>query len=210
MDRQHQSHPGMPPTVEIQERTARFRAVFERSRNAMFIVDDERRVRDVNEAGCQLLGAPRAWIVGRPVTEFVPPEAQAQFEELWQSLITEGLQPGEFEVKLPDGRRQAIEYCATANIVPGQHLAIICSPLAAGKLVVEAAEAIGPVSLTEREADVMALVALGRTTRQIAEELNISRETARTHTKHAMEKLGAHNRAHAVAVALSRGDLKLA
>ena len=47
-------------------------------------------------------------------------------------------------------------------------------------------------------------------TEEIAHRLAITQETARTHAKNAMNKLGARSRAHAVALALSRGELTLA
>jgi DNA-binding NarL/FixJ family response regulator len=49
---------------------------------------------------------------------------------------------------------------------------------------------------------VVTLIALGRETGQIAEELHISGETVRTHVRNAMSKLCAHTRAQLVAVAL--------
>ena len=49
--------------------------------------------------------------------------------------------------------------------------------------------------LTEREREVMALVAAGRTNDEIAAELFISPATAKTHVSRAMSKLGARDRA---------------
>ena len=60
-------------------------------------------------------------------------------------------------------------------------------------------------ALTNREREVVTLIAAGHETSQIAEELNISPETVRTHVRNAMSKLGARTRAQLVAVALSAG-----
>jgi DNA-binding NarL/FixJ family response regulator len=63
--------------------------------------------------------------------------------------------------------------------------------------------------LTERERQVITLIALGRGTRAIASELYISPATVRTHVRNAMSKLGAHTRAQLVAAALCSGGLAL-
>lgn len=61
--------------------------------------------------------------------------------------------------------------------------------------------------LTEREREVLALVADGTSTKAIAEELHLSLHTVRNHVRHTMEKLGAHSRLEAVAIARSQGIL---
>ncbi len=52
--------------------------------------------------------------------------------------------------------------------------------------------------LTAREWEVLDLISLGRTTRQIADELVLSDETVRTHVKNLMRKLGASSRREAI------------
>jgi DNA-binding CsgD family transcriptional regulator len=58
-----------------------------------------------------------------------------------------------------------------------------------------------PVQLTERERDVLELVAQGLTNRQVAARLFISAGTVRTHLEHIYEKFGVRSRAGAVAAA---------
>ena len=55
----------------------------------------------------------------------------------------------------------------------------------------------------------MALVALGRRRREIADELFISDATVKTHLRNAMHKLDVHSQAQLVAVALTRGLIEL-
>ncbi|MFI9009803.1 AAA family ATPase [Actinosynnema sp. NPDC053489] len=62
---------------------------------------------------------------------------------------------------------------------------------------------------TPRERSVLELVALGRTNRQVGEELYISEKTVSVHLSRIMAKLGASRRAEAVATALDRGLLDL-
>lgn len=48
--------------------------------------------------------------------------------------------------------------------------------------------------LTPREAEILGLIAMGRSATYIAEELTISHNTTRTHIKHVYEKLGIHSK----------------
>ncbi len=59
--------------------------------------------------------------------------------------------------------------------------------------------------LSSRELEVVRLVALGMTAREIAAELHITHHTVRTHIRNAMGKTGARSRAHLVAKALADG-----
>jgi two-component system, NarL family, response regulator DevR len=56
--------------------------------------------------------------------------------------------------------------------------------------------------LTEREREVLALVARGYTNKQIAAELFVSEKTARNHVSHILEKLGMARRSEAAAFAV--------
>jgi DNA-binding NarL/FixJ family response regulator len=59
--------------------------------------------------------------------------------------------------------------------------------------------------LTDREREVMVLVAYGLTNREIAERLVISPATAKTHVSRTMLKLHAHDRAQLVVLAYQTG-----
>jgi DNA-binding CsgD family transcriptional regulator/tetratricopeptide (TPR) repeat protein len=59
--------------------------------------------------------------------------------------------------------------------------------------------------LTPREAEVLGLLAQGRTNRQIGAELYISEKTASVHVSNIIAKLGASGRTESVAIAASRG-----
>lgn len=56
--------------------------------------------------------------------------------------------------------------------------------------------------LTGRQREILQLLANGESTTVAARELDLSEETIKTHTKHALARLGARNRTHAVAIAL--------
>jgi DNA-binding NarL/FixJ family response regulator len=64
--------------------------------------------------------------------------------------------------------------------------------------------------LTPREAEVLALLAQGRTNRQIGSALYISEKTASVHVSNILAKLSASGRTEAVAIAAQRGLLPAA
>ncbi|MGC5173205.1 response regulator [Microbacterium sp. DT81.1] len=61
--------------------------------------------------------------------------------------------------------------------------------------------------LTEREREVLLLVARGRSNQEIADTLHISPYTAKTHVNHVMTKMTAHDRAQLVVLAYETGLL---
>jgi LuxR family maltose regulon positive regulatory protein len=64
-----------------------------------------------------------------------------------------------------------------------------------------------PHPLTDRELEVLQLLAAGRRNREIAEELYVSVDTVKKHVSHILDKLAASNRTEAVAEAVSLGIL---
>ncbi len=65
----------------------------------------------------------------------------------------------------------------------------------------------GSVQLTERERQIMALLAKGLTNRQIAGRLDVSLSTVNFHVHNILDKLGAKTRTEAVALARNEGLL---
>jgi DNA-binding NarL/FixJ family response regulator len=59
--------------------------------------------------------------------------------------------------------------------------------------------------LTDREVDVLRLVATGRTARQIGDRLGVSHRTVETHVQNTLRKLQLHNRAQLVRYAIEQG-----
>jgi DNA-binding NarL/FixJ family response regulator len=82
----------------------------------------------------------------------------------------------------------------------------VLSPPVASRLMgqMRAGAREGP---SEREMEVLRLVARGRTNREIAAELFVSEATVKTHLLHLYEKLGVNDRAAAVAAAYNQGLL---
>lgn len=87
--------------------------------------------------------------------------------------------------------------------------------LAAGKrhfppeVASELAAHLDSDGLTPREIEVLQCVALGKPNKVIAGQLKISEDTIKGHLRSIMDKLGANNRTHAVAIGVQRGFVEL-
>lgn len=173
----------------------------------MVIADEERRFVAANSAACLLLRLAEADVLRLRVDDVTPPENRANIDALWEAFLRDGVQEGAFELMMPDGVRLEVEYSATANVEPGLHLSILMFPPGGAARRLEPSEA--RQTLTEREREVLGMVASGRGTSWIASELGVSSSTVETHVRHVLEKLGARNRAHAISLGLQRGEISL-
>ncbi len=79
----------------------------------------------------------------------------------------------------------------------------LVAPLVAG--IGEEAVEPSEFRLTDRELQVLELMALGRDTQAIASDMGVAEATVRTHVKNLFGRLGVHSRAEAVAVGLREG-----
>jgi DNA-binding CsgD family transcriptional regulator len=119
----------------------------------------------------------------------------------------------EAEALLASGRRadaaasfRAVHATAVALGAGGLRRAVEATAARAAIALGDDADAEpAPYGLTDRELEVLALVAAGRTNRQIGEALFISDKTASVHVSHILAKLGATSRAQAAAVASQLG-----
>ena len=63
--------------------------------------------------------------------------------------------------------------------------------------------------LTKREKEVFSLLVDNKSTKEIADILNISEKTVRNHISNVMQKLGVNGRASAVVELIKLGELKI-
>jgi DNA-binding NarL/FixJ family response regulator len=73
----------------------------------------------------------------------------------------------------------------------------------------EMAEYSADDGLTPREIEVLEQVAAGNSNKAIADRLEISEDTVKSHIRSILNKLGANDRTHAVTIALRRGFLDI-
>jgi DNA-binding NarL/FixJ family response regulator len=100
--------------------------------------------------------------------------------------------------------RRALRAGAAGIVLEGElerALAPTARAVAAGQLAVPSSlrNQIAPRALSHREKQILSLVVLGFTNRQIADELFLAESTVKTHLSSAFGKLDAHSRADATA-----------
>jgi DNA-binding CsgD family transcriptional regulator len=125
--------------------------------------------------------------------------------------LAEALMEGDDRAGASEQARLALEVAVRLGAAPLR--TAVESLIRRGRLDVPLAggRAVDPSAvLTPREADVLVLLARGRTNRQIGAELYISEKTASVHVSNILAKLGANGRAEAVAIAAQRGLLPTA
>ena len=185
-----------------------FQAAFRDSRNAMVLADDDRVIVDVNGACLRLLGHARTDIVNRPMYEFVAGRPVMTPQE-WTMALARHRFSGDAEMVRADGATVDVQWGATTELVTGRRLVLVVALSVSGRGLGirgdDQPEAAGSGVLSNREREVLRLVALGGTAAEIGDELQISHHTVRTHLRNSMKRVGARSRAHLVAKALGDG-----
>ena len=182
-----------------------FWLAFERSSNGIALVDEQRRFVEVNDALLAIVGGSRPEILGRSVIDAIPSSERPRAQREWDAFLRSG---GEYSGGGPivrqDGAEVEIEVAARLITLPEGRLAICVVTSGPGSSPSLKPSTGSGQPLTQREREVLTLIALGRLTPEIAEELHISGQTVRTHVRNAMSKVGARTRAQLVAIVLSR------
>jgi NarL family two-component system response regulator LiaR len=120
-------------------------------------------------------------------------EVVAVTSVLEDASVGEALRAGAIGYLLKDTRakelRRAIRAAAAGQVQ--------LSPRAAARLVREMRAPERPESLSERETDVLRLLARGRANKEIAHDLSIAEKTVKTHVSSILGKLGLQSRTQA-------------
>jgi PAS domain S-box-containing protein len=186
-----------------------FESAFRSSRNAMLLVDDERAIVDTNGAFVKLVGRRRAELIGTPVHRLVVHGPQATPQE-WAAALASERFSGETQLHAADGATATVQWGAETEVVTGRRLVlfvVMSTSRWGGRFRRSEAAAEPQSALSSREREIVALVAHGHSGPEIADELQITHNTVRTHVRNAMTKLGARSRAHLVAKALGEGHV---
>lgn len=92
---------------------------------------------------------------------------------------------------------------------------LVLDPHVAKEAMERIPKRVGPESedlyetLTDREKQVLRLVALGMSNKEVADSLRISVKTAMTHREHLMEKLSLRNRTELIKFAIKKGVIRV-
>jgi DNA-binding CsgD family transcriptional regulator len=161
---------------------------------------EARRVDDLDDAG-SWTGTAEAWAsIGRPY-----PAAYARFRAAASILRDRGPR-ADARAALAEARRTAVRLRALPLLAEIDRLARqarIDLETADPRIELEPADdaSVARLGLTEREREVLRLIAAGWSNQEIADALFISRKTASVHASHIFDKLGAGNRVEAAAIA---------
>ena len=124
----------------------------------------------------------------------------------WRALLGQSQFTGVADLRRRDGGQVTLELAGHPATVDGKRM-VLCVVLSSNRRGARVAAATtAPAAapkLTARELDVVRLIALGSTGPEIADELHVTHNTVRTHTRNAMSKLQARTQAQLVAKALA-------
>src|SRR5712671_3180060 len=100
---------------------ATLRAIFENSLDGIVIFSGDGICLEANAAAAALVNVPRKELIGCRLCNF----CEKGFEEVWAELSLSETGRGQFWAHLKNGSRRLVDYCFTAHILPGQHLAML-------------------------------------------------------------------------------------
>jgi PAS domain S-box-containing protein len=88
---------------KLAESEARFRGYVESAPDGIFVVDEQGRYVDVNEAACRITGYPREELLGTQLLTLVYPEDRRAAEEHFAAVVNTGRASGEARIIQKDG-----------------------------------------------------------------------------------------------------------
>ena len=109
----------------LRESEREFRAIFDNASDAFVIIDDSMHYVDVNPAACTLFGISRDELLSHTIMDFAAADARDAALEVWDHFRAVGRHEGEFRIVRPDGAVREVDYTATADFLPGCHLAVL-------------------------------------------------------------------------------------
>ena len=167
-----------------------------------YVIDSGGRIRWLNKAAKQLVGD----CTGRMFTTVIDPEdiprAKSRFH---RNLHGDGHRDFAIDIVTADGSEQLVEISSVP--LRSRHRAIGMFGLVRPRTETGKRPPKIGGGLTQRQHQILELLADGASTEQIAAKLHISRETVRNHVRHLTKRLGAKSRLEAVAVARREGLL---
>jgi PAS domain S-box-containing protein len=180
----------------------------------MMIVDhDSGVIVEVNDNTGRLLGLANSEVVGKHFTELFSPEGRERARAvLGGHGKEESFSSGTFNVQHGSGRSVPVSVTAAVIEAAGTRLVSVClkedsdkPPLrkVTGRKAIQREKLLRRI--TEREREILRLIAGGHTNRAIGEELQISEKTVETHRTRMMQKLDIHRLADLVRFALAAG-----
>jgi len=170
-----------------------------------FLVDPDASVRWQNKAAEKDAGSS---LVGRGISELVVPEQQEEVQRFLERLLCSG-EPAELTVDITADDGTVLRREISAAPVRDGNTVVAVFGVAKRARTYEHVPADERGGLTDRQLEVLQLLADGKSTEEIADELVISKVTVRNHIAHIMAALGVHTRVQALVAASRNGLIRL-
>jgi PAS domain S-box-containing protein len=178
---------------------------------AIFVADGDLNCLAANDAASDLVGFTREELAQKRVSTLAigrdpsGPEADAQ------TLLDAGITL----LRRKDGGAVVVRYYAKRIVAAGSPLQVVImiprrilsADLTPQEIGGQARRTSDATSLSERELEILTLLADGHDNLAIARELYLSIDTVKSSVRRVLQKLGAGSRTHAVALAFRRGLL---
>jgi PAS domain S-box-containing protein len=160
-----------------------------------YVIDPTGVIRWINPAALRIVGDVR----GRQFSSIVAAEDRRRAREVFAQKVSGTLvvTDAEFVLVGLNGERVLVDVSSVPLLRGDQVIGVFGQAFLEEELPTPAAHP----ALTPRQTEVLRLLEQGRSTKQIAEDLHLSRETVRNHVRHLLRALGAKSRLEAVAVA---------
>ena len=184
---------------------AAFELLYDTTATPVAILDERRCLVSLNLAAQQLLGHSPQASAGEHAAHAIAAAERERSASEWLALLRDGRASGTRTLVRADSSEVTVSFVAVVQAVANGRRAIYALTPAAGA----PDHGLAPVAvLTNREGQVVRLIADGLDTAEIAESLHVSPNTVRSHVRNAMSKLSARTRAQLVAHALGgrRGE----
>jgi PAS domain S-box-containing protein len=171
----------------------------------MYVADRAGVLRWLNRAGRALVGDA----TGRAFPQVIAPERLHETREQFARKVIGAVEATSFETTLvsPSGTRIPVELASVPLRQDDDVVGVFGLALVHEEQQSAPPPSTPPPDLTPRGHEVLRLLADGKTTREICEELGIALETTRNHIRGVLRALGVNTRLEAVVLALRNGWL---
>jgi PAS domain S-box-containing protein len=170
-----------------------------------YLADREGRIRWLNEEALALFGDAR----GRLLSSLAAPDHAQRSREQLAKKVVGGAVRTDFEIDVIGRNGKRLTWCVSSVPVRRDRAVVGVFGVArpCGETVRERKTGAAGSALTPRQREVLALLAEGASTTQIAATLGLAEETVRNHIRQLLRRLGVHTRLAAVAHARREGLL---
>ena len=198
--------------AHLKESEEKYRKIVEVAHDAILLADAETGIiLEVNEKAEKLVGRGKNEIVGMHFTQLHPREEADSYRRLFQHHVKEGRAVAErLQVLHSSGDRIPVSVSSSVITLKGEKC------ISANFRQLQKYESANmdksiadcpSLLLSRRECEILKLIASGKSTKQMAQQMNISETTVGTHRMRIMQKLNMHKTADLVRYAIQSGLL---